>query len=204
MIAQDQEIANKAIFIDFDGTLCHDRFWRSLKPELLEKVQHSLFQDDKTVVGAWMNGDYTSEDVNRKLAEALDVDYDFLWNVFVKDCREMRVEMKVLEKLKRLRKNHKVVLITDNMDCFDRFTVPSLELDTYFDVIVNSFNEHASKNEQDGLLFKEVIKRVGSTPTNSVLIDNSKTSCDLFEALGGVSFFATNERPLGYWLNDIV
>ncbi len=193
----------KTLFVDFDGTLCHDRFWRSLDPALMEKVQQSLFLDDKSVVSDWMNGVYNSEDINKKLADGLGVEYAFLWDVFVKDCRNMKVEEVVLEQLKKLRHSYKIVLITDNMDCFDRFTVPSLKLNEYFDVIVNSFNERLSKNENDGQLFREVMERVGSKPADSILMDNSEKSCSVFEKLGGTSFLVTKEKPLAYWLENV-
>lgn len=193
----------KTLFIDFDGTLCHDRFWRSLDSGLMEKVQQSLFLDDKTMVSDWMNGVYTSEDINKKLANDLGVEYSFLWDVFVKDCQNMKVENAVLEQLKKLRNSYKIVLITDNMDCFDRFTVPSLKLDEYFDVIVNSFNERVSKNENEGQLFREVMERVGSNPADCILMDNSEKSCSVFEKLGGTSFLVTKEKPLAHWLENV-
>jgi FMN phosphatase YigB (HAD superfamily) len=150
-----------------------------------------------------MNGIHTSEDINKKLADSLGVEYGFLWDVFVKDCQNMKVEDGVLEQLKKLRNRFKIVLITDNMDCFDRFTVPSLKLDEYFDVIVNSFNERLSKNENDGQLFREVIERVGSNPIDSILMDNSEKSCSVFEKLGGTSFLVTREKPLAHWLEKV-
>ncbi len=192
----------KTLFIDLDGTLCHDRFWRSLDPDLMDKVQQHLFQSGKATVIDWMNGVHTSEDINRKLAEDLNISYDHLWSIFVKDCQQMKVENVVLEKLKALKKQYKLVLITDNMDCFDRFTVPALKLNEYFDLIVNSFNERTSKNENDGQLFQEVMERVGSTPSESILMDNSEKSCKVFTDLGGKSLLVTKDRPLFYWLNN--
>ncbi len=142
----------KTLLIDFDGTLCHDRFWRSLEPELSQKVQQYLFLSDKTMVKDWMNGVYTSEDINKLLSDSLGINYEFLWNLFVKDCQNMHVDETVLSRIKELRKDYKIILITDNMDCFDRFTVPALKLDDYFDAVVNSFNEQTSKNENEGQL----------------------------------------------------
>ena len=191
------------LFIDFDGTLCHDKFWSSLDPILLEKVQQILFSDDKTVVSDWMKGIYTSEDINKKLADKLGVEYNLLWDGFVKDCQNMKVGDVVLELLQKLRSTHTIVLITDNMDCFDRFTVPSLKLDEYFDTIINSFNERATKNENDGQLFREVINRLGLSPDNCVLMDNSELTCRVFEKLGGTSYLVTKEQPLSYWLEIV-
>ena len=67
-----------ALFVDFDGTLCHDKFWRSLEPALQEKIQEYLFGVDQEIVNDWMRGVYTSEDIHQKLVEDLKINYEFL------------------------------------------------------------------------------------------------------------------------------
>ncbi len=192
--------AKPVLFIDFDGTLCHDRFWRSLGPDHSKKIQSSLFSQDLRLVTDWMKGAYSSEEVNEKLALTLNVPFGFLWETFVKDCAGMSVDEAVLKKVNGLRKKYKTVLITDNMDCFERFTVPALKLDEYFDVIVCSSKEKMLKNEDGGKLFRDVMLRFDGIPAQSILIDDSKRSCSTFEALGGRSFLITKEKPLSHWL----
>lgn len=34
------------LFIDFDGTLCHDRFWRNIDASGFEKIQNFLFGEN--------------------------------------------------------------------------------------------------------------------------------------------------------------
>ena len=89
------------------------------------------------------------------------------------------------------------------MDCFDRFTVPSLELANYFDDIINSYNEKVSKKENGGELYVRVVQTNGSDISDSILIDDSKEACDLFQKRGGKSYLATIETPLSYWLETI-
>ncbi len=187
------------LFVDFDGTLCFDRFWRSLEPEFLAQIQGTLFQRNKIVV-EWMRGEHTSEEINKKLAPELGVEYDYLWNIFVDDCKNMRVDTIVLEKINNLRENFTTILMTDNMDCFDRFTVPALRLNLYFDMIVNSYNEKVLKNDNEGALFKNYLKEFNSDVRASYLIDNSEKTCALFQRLGGQAFFVTAEKPLSHWL----
>ncbi|MEI6553255.1 MAG: HAD family hydrolase [bacterium] len=191
----------KTLLIDFDGTLCYDRFWRSLESETTQKVQEYLFLSDNTIVKDWMNGIHTSEDVNKKVSEKLGLDYKYLWNLFVKDCQTMQVDEMVLSKIMELKKDYKIILVTDNMDCFDRFTIPALKLNEYFDEVVNSFNERTSKNENEGQLFSEVIERLGSTLSESILMDNSEKTCEIFNNLGGTSCLVTKEKPLIFWLD---
>lgn len=194
---------NPILFIDFDGTLCHDRFWRSLKPELKDRVQEYLFTTNKDTVGQWMKGVFTSEEINKKIADDLAIDYRYLWSTFVRDCEEMNIDAKVLEKINELRMRFTTVLITDNMDCFDRFTVPSLKLHTYFDEIINSSTEKLSKNENNGALFRQIIGNSVSQIDKSILIDNSKTTCEVFSKLGGNTCLVTKEQPLAYWLSTL-
>lgn len=123
------------IFCDFDGVLCHDRFWRSLSPEQYEKVQEYLFGNNLDLVNDWMRGKYFAEEINQKVSENTHISYSILWNTFVKDCETMSVSAEALETLNGLRDMYTVILITGNMDCFTRFTRPAAELDQYFDHI---------------------------------------------------------------------
>ena len=191
------------LFVDFDGTICHDKFWRSLSSNLSEKLQRYIFSSDKSLVEAWMKGLHTSEEINRMVADELNIKYDFLWDIFVNDAKSMFVSQSVLQKIGSLREKYIVILITDNMDSFDRFTLPSLKLQNYFDVVVNSYSRGVSKNENGGRLFVEVAKENNSKVSGSMLIDNSKDVCQLFESLGGQSLFVTKESSVSYWLDKI-
>lgn len=191
-----------ALFIDFDGTLCYDRFWRSLEPGIKDKVQN-FFISNKDLVDNWMRGDYISEEVNKKISDAVFCDHDMLWDAFVNDCKTMFVSKSDLDQISRLRKTFITLLITDNMDCFNRFTVPSLKLDAYFDEIINSFNKQLLKTDNNGELFKEVVLAKGADISKSILVDNSDGSCKTFEKLGGKAFLVTKEKPLAYWLSTL-
>ena len=196
-------LMKSVLFVDFDGTICHDKFWRSLSSNLSEKLQRYIFSSDKSLVEAWMKGLHTSEEINRMVADELNIKYDFLWDIFVNDAKSMFVSQSVLQKIGSLREKYIVILITDNMDSFDRFTLPSLKLQNYFDVVVNSYSRGVSKNENGGRLFVEVAKENNSKVSGSMLIDNSKDVCQLFESLGGQSLFVTKESSVSYWLDKI-
>jgi hypothetical protein len=57
-------MAKPIIFCDFDGVLCHDKYWRSLPEDQYEKVQELLFRDGTTLVNDWMRGEFTAEGIN--------------------------------------------------------------------------------------------------------------------------------------------
>lgn len=160
------------LFIDFDGTLCHDRFWRSLEPELQSQVQAYLFGTEKEKVKDWMLGKHTSEEINQIVAEELNSDYDVLWPTFVNDCEKMSISEATLNKVGSLRDRYFTILI-------------ALGLGRYFDLIVNSHTERALKNDENGKSFQKVIEKYKSPLSESILIDNSPSSCKVFEDLGG-------------------
>lgn len=175
----------RTLFIDFDGTICHDKFWRSLTKKDYAKVQNLLFSGGNQIASDWMRGAYSSEEINQLVAKETGVEYDYLWNVFVRDCQTMQVEPEVLKSISNLRGRFHVVLITGNMDCFSRFTVPSLRLNKYFDAIVNSFDEKCLKSENDGHSFR---KHVRGEISDAVLIEDSENNCKTFENIGGTAY----------------
>ncbi len=191
------------LFIDFDGTLCFDRFWRSADPETFKKIQSYLFLSKSEMVYRWMLGKYTAEEINVHIADQLGISHEPLFKLFVQDCETMRIERSALEKISLLRSRYSTVLMTDNMDCFSRFTVPSLKLGDYFDAIINSYYEKRSKNHAGGKLFIDVLARQNSPIAGSILIDNSKPTCEIFGALGGTSLFVSKEKTLSHWLKII-
>ncbi len=197
-------MAKPILCIDFDGTLCHDRFWRSADPELKSKLQTRLFSDKVEVAEDWMLGKRTSEEINQLLADELGMPYDFLWKIFVADCENMTIVPGAIKKVQTLRDRYTTVIITDNMDCFDRFTVPALGLDTHFDVIVNSSTEGSFKNDENGKVFQKIAEAYDSPLSRNILIDNAQSSCMLFESLGGRSYLVTAEEPLTYWLDGLL
>lgn len=169
------------LFVDFHGTICHDNFWRSMAKEDVRRLQEALFESDASLVNKWMRGEYTSEEINKLAAERTGLDFDHLWQTFVRDCKTMRISKELLNLIVSLRDTYWIVLITDNMDCFDRFTVPELGLDTIFDDIANSYQHGRLKTELDGATFTQYL----SGPIeHAVLLDDSKISCQFFEMLG--------------------
>lgn len=182
----------KTLFVDFHGTICHDPFWRSLDSDGFGRVQQTVFEADPFLVNDWMRGKYSSEQINELVAERTGLPYDRLWQTFVRDCKSMHIAPDLLTQITALRKAYSVILISDNMDCFDRFTVPALHLDTVFDGIVNSFSEGRLKTDGGGANF---MRHLTGEISDAVLIDDSNTTCWAFDRLGGNARHVTHETP---------
>lgn len=191
------------LFIDFDGTLCHDRFWRSIDESSFEKIQNFLFGENKSVVNEWMRGIHSSEHINQLISKELNVPFEKVWNIFVADCENMNISVDILNRIENLKKNFYTILITDNMDCFTRFTVPALKLNSFFDSIINSFDNKKFKSDNNGEIFLQIANERGSKIEDSILMDNSKGACTTFSNLGGTTRFVTSEKPLAFWLENL-
>ncbi len=192
------------LLIDYDGTVCFDRFWRSIEPDVFAQIQYHLFGTDRHLLQDWMRGKLSSEEINQFLAERINVEYSKLWQVFVEDCQSMYINKATLTKINKLRKKFRTILLTDNMDCFSRFTVPALKLADYFDEILNSADHGSMKDDNDGQLFVAVINERGANIGASWLIDNSWGACNHFQRLGGNIGFVDGEHPINFWLNQLL
>jgi FMN phosphatase YigB (HAD superfamily) len=191
----------KTLFVDFDGTICHDRFWRSLDTIDYNRIQKVLFQENPALVADWMKGKYSSEEINRFVAKETGTEYDLLWNIFQNDCKTMNIDSQIFALLKHLRAHYHLVLITANMDCFNRFTVPALHLENYFDVIVNSWNERQLKTDNNGESF---IKYLQGPIEQSYLIEDSPHSCKTFTELGGTALQVTSDNTAIFHLEQLI
>jgi len=191
------------LFVDFDGTLCFDKFWRSIDEEHFKKIQSIIFKKDSVLLNSWMRGRHRSEIINLLLAEDLGIPYETLWEWFVHDCKTMAVSLSALEKVRALRTKFRSILITDNMDCFSRFTVPSLALDKHFDHVVNSADSGRFKLDNEGEVFWDLVQEAHVSMDDCVLIDNSKATCQQFLELGGTACFVDEKKTAEYWLNRL-
>ncbi len=177
----------KVVFIDWDGTLCFSRFWETLsaKNPTFSQVVADFFVTEKEMIKNWMRGKHTSEEINKLLSERANLPEKEVWESFVSDCQKMKVDNKTIEIIQKLRKKHHAVLITGNMDCFSRFTVPSLKLDKLFDHVINSYDTGMLKTDDNGKQFIDSLTSFNSKISDAYLIEDSANTCEVFSRLGG-------------------
>jgi len=183
------------VLVDWDQTLCFDRYWRSLPEAQRLRVQDELFGGNSTLVHEWMRGEHAAEYVHAYLATWLGIEYEALWDVFVHDCETMRVAPGLLTRLNALRAQATVVLATGNMDSFSRFTVPALRLHDYFDGISVSWDERLHKSDNNGELFERLAARYRVPMCNVTLVDDNRLNCELVRAKGGTAYQVNPSLP---------
>jgi FMN phosphatase YigB (HAD superfamily) len=83
------------------------------------------------------------------------------------------------------------------MDSFHRFTLPANPcLAAAFDEVHSSYLLRQLKKSNEGEYFLTMATRFGMDMGNCVLIEDSKTTCDLFEKLGGKAYRTNSEREV--------
>jgi FMN phosphatase YigB (HAD superfamily) len=206
----------EAIFIDWDGTLSDSRFWERWKDDpgysdKYDKIQSALFQSaiGKLMLTDWMTGDRDYRDILTYLTKFAGMNYEELESELHYGAENMKlIDEGVLSKIQHLRDTGKqVVIATDNMDVFSKWTVPALKLNDYFDDILNSSSIRVLKSEispkySRSMFFHRYLTDMNIAPKDTVLIDNSLDAKQL-EASGINFLHVTDDQPLSHHLDAI-
>ena len=94
------------IFMDFNGVISYKNFWFSLEKNnatVYEKINKVLFEENLEMVKDWMLWKYQSEEICRFLSDNLNVDYNYIYDTFVEDCKNIDLSRKIRELLNELK-----------------------------------------------------------------------------------------------------
>jgi FMN phosphatase YigB (HAD superfamily) len=195
----------EAIIFDFDGVLCHDRFYeKSLLPEnehVYRWIQSNIFSNHQ-LIHDWMRGKIKWQDINKIISEATGVNQTILDKLFIDSVQKMNIDHQMLQFCHELKKlGIKIAIVTDNMDIFSEITTSRPELKKIFDVIINSADFGLLKKDGNGKLFEIALKALKCDIKNSLLIDDSKSTTDFYKKMGGNCFYYQDFQRLKTWLN---
>lgn len=205
----------KVIFVDWYKTLCFDRFWEHWakpghpKNETFRALQQAFFADASRLIAPWMRGELAAEEVLRIVAAEIDACEELLMSELIASCRAMRfIDPEAPALIKELRSQGKrVVLATDNMDTFGRWTVPSLRLERMFDDILCSYEMKCVKEDVDdqgcSLFFSPYLAQRKIAPVECVLLDDSLGLGAIAEAMGMEYRPVCGETSLIAHLNEL-
>lgn len=198
------------LLLDFNGVISYNRFWESFYDptsvhfEISGKINQFLFLDNKELVQDWMRGLYTSEEIVMKLSNYLHFNYDILWKEFKKSATQIDISIPILNYLNILKKKYFIVLISDNMDCFNRYTLPNNpQMSEVFDSIYISCEKGKLKRDNGGELFKDIMNDYEVEFSDAYYIDDSPKNIDLFNQLGGKGVCLTGEEHILKYLASI-
>jgi FMN phosphatase YigB (HAD superfamily) len=195
--------AVSAVFFDFDGVLCTDRFYSALMPDyphVLDFIGENVFSGEK-YADRWMRGEFTYRQINGIIAEATKFPLEQLNELFITSVRQMKINPVVINIAEKLKKNHiKTAIVTGNMDIFNEITVPEKQLDKTFPVIINSYDYRILKQDENGRLFDIALDKLGLESYEGVLlIDDSAGYCDIFKEKGGDAYQYSNQKDFESW-----
>ncbi|HSX30938.1 MAG TPA: hypothetical protein VLE99_03410 [Candidatus Saccharimonadales bacterium] len=203
----------EVLFVDWDGTLSRSKFWEGcdpsvLAPNALDQFKTYLFKGSPDFVRLWMRGDYTSRHVVGMLATQFSLDPTALHNELKASCQRMRfVDDDLPDKITRIRgQGTKVVIATDNMDTFTKWTAPALDLNSLVDGILSSYHLRALKADMHGLhspFFSDYLSTQSIDPTQAVLLDDGPHNA-VVTSLGMQFVHITPDRPIGAALDAFI
>jgi FMN phosphatase YigB (HAD superfamily) len=166
-----------------------------------------MFSNGNTIVKDWMRGLFNSETAVHKISLNTLVPYQIIMDELIVSAKSMKFnDTGIVDQIKSLRKaGVKVVIATDNMDTFKRWTVPAMELEQLFDDIIDSYSKKALKTDfikGNNLFFKDYIKKSKIKPGESILIDDSENAAAV-ERLGIKFKHFERSRPLSSVFKDL-
>lgn len=142
-----------------------------------ERAESWLFTEQKELRDAWMRGKETAESICARLSEQSGIPPHVLLKQLENDCRGLHLLPGAEEELRRIRSlGIRVILVTDNMDTFRRWTIPSQQLETVFDEIISSHEHAVRKHDVDErgepALFARWLNTNGLKWSDAFLIDD--------------------------------
>jgi FMN phosphatase YigB (HAD superfamily) len=197
-----------AVFFDFDGVLCTDRFFAALKPDyphVQEWISQHVFNGEK-YCDKWMRGELDYRQVNRIIAGATGISPELLDKILISGVGRMNVNAALIQFAEKLKqKDIKVALVTNNMDVFSEITVPAKQLDKTFPIIINSYEYRLMKQDKNGRLFDIALKLLGLDSYQGVLlVDDTLAYCEIFKNKGGQIYQYANQEDFFKWVKDSI
>ena len=186
----------KVIFIDWNRTLSFDLFWGHLKnPEHpnhrhLAPIEEWLFVENRELIGPWMRGDVSVEDIVARMSKDTNISAKVILQELRHSCEVMQYCIVGLEKLVHEIRDRgiRVIIATDNMDTFTRFTVPALKIDQVFDGYINSHDIKCLKDDDEPAdripFFDDFLARNELEYADAVLLDDSPDKSGKYQKLG--------------------
>jgi len=185
----------KVLFLDWNKTLSHSLFWSQLsEPNHIYGHYHKiitewLFNKNSHLIDSWMRGEFTAEQICQFIATENALDYGIIWQTLKESCENMSLcSPKIIDLVKNIRQQGiKVIVATDNMDTFRRFTTQGLGLDKIFDDFLVSCDLGVLKydiNKQVIPFFDAFMKTNNLNYEEVVLIDDSAEKSGVYNELG--------------------
>jgi len=166
----------KAVIFDFDGVLCHDRFYEEMLlpqyQELYNWIQDNIF-GNKDLLHQWMRNEINTGDINKFIAEGTGYKEEFLKDILLKSLQGIRLDAKIFSLAKELKELHN-------------------KKNEIFDAVINSADYGCLKAEQNGKLFNKALEILNEKIEDCLFVDDSPRKVEFFKEKGGQGFLYSN------------
>ena len=195
----------KILFLDWHKTLSNSLFFEQLNNQnhphhtYKQAIEKSLFVTRKYILKDWMEGVVNSEEVMDLVAKDTGISSKILLSDLADSCASMKFcNPEIPNIIKKIRsQGTRVVIATDNMDSFRRFTVPGMKLEELFDDFLISSELGCMKRllaEKTLVFFDDYLKNHATPISKTILMDDSieenflKSGLPTFEVKNSDSF----------------
>lgn len=198
----------KTLLVDFDGVISNGKFYDSKvlgRNELSQTVQRYLFAPDQdALIQDWMRGVRTYQEVHEQVSAALDIPLHELDTFLEQSVKEFVFNHSLLDYIDTLRRTGwKVYLYTDNMDIFDKLTVPYHGLQEYFDAIYSS-SAYGCLKFEDPTLFSLLKQEQGISHQQVYLVDDKVHSLALQLGIKAFQYDDwSRQKEFETWLGNV-
>lgn len=195
----------KCVIFDFANTLSGSHFFCTKPascPEWYDLFQDKIFSS-ATKLTAWCRGELNARHVAEITQEQIGWSVDEILLEMEKGCQNLEFNNEVLLFARSLKANMiPVGLVTNNIDLFTTFVVPTYGLDRIFDVIVNSADQHTDDKR---ILWDRALKKLCGVVdySNTLLIEDGEKWPAEFEKSGGTAYRYLNDAKFRTWLQEV-
>lgn len=186
----------KVVFIDWSKTLSYGLFWEQLQDKKHPNstywliIRKWLFIDNRDLLDPWMRGKLSTKEVLDRMSQDTGLDRSLLEQELKISCENMRFCIdnlpQIIARIQKL--GIKVVIATDNMDTFSRYTVPAMSLKKIFDDIIDSCQIGYLKDDKlpsdQILFFDKYLSDHDWSYRDAILLDNSPDETGKYKRLG--------------------
>ncbi|WKZ24849.1 MAG: hypothetical protein QY321_00215 [Patescibacteria group bacterium] len=200
----------KVLFVDWHKTLSHSFFWSQLSDKnhpynnYHQIIDQWLFKKNSTLVEKWMLGFFTAEQICQKISVENNLNEKIIYYTLKESCENMQLCSKeIIGIINKLRKTGiKVIIATDNMDTFRRFTIKKLGLDKIFDdFLISSELQTLKYNISNNTMpfFDTFLKENQLQYSDAVLLDDSEEKSGVYKKLGfEISLIKNNDMLINH------
>lgn len=179
------------IFLDFNWVISHNRFRSRLSQthkSAYEAIQENIFLSKTNLVQKRMKWEVHYRDIINIIYQKTLINLDVLEDILKEDCENMDIDRDLVDYLSKL--DYYLILVTDNMDCFDKWIFPTLIKSWRFEYIWSSCGAGHLKADSWWKVFVEIAQRYNIPIKKCYLIDDSLKNCMILDNIwwNGIHF----------------